>query len=167
MLVWADTRITTYDFGLLFKLFRKGGLLSQSCGERGLHLVDLGLEDLQLLRVDSLVLGQDCLVTSLPAFVVFLEEFDLVILRFEFGLKRPKLLLERLDLGLHLAELRVEGGQLAHVGFILVSKSLVALAQEFGGVNRFEQFGVLSRAAEGIAGPLSLLRSKTRQLESS
>lgn len=159
MLVWQTPSIT-YDFGLLFKLFRNGGLLGQSRGERCLDLVDFGLEDLQFLRVDALVLGQDGLVTSLPAFVVFFEEFDLVILRFEFGLKRPELLLERLDLGLHLAELRVEGGQLAHIGFVLIAQGLVALAQEFGGVNRFEQFGVLSRAAEGIAGPLSLLQPR-------
>lgn len=149
---------------MFFQLSDSSSLLRLSGSERCLRLLDLGLEYLQLLRVDALVFGENGLVARLPALVVLFEQLDLVLLGFELCLEYPKLLLERLDLGLGLAQLVVEAGELADIRLVLVAQRLVAFAQEFGGVDRFEEIGVVSRVAQGVACSLALLQDSGQSM---
>ena len=60
-----------------------------------------------------------------------------------------------LDFSLSLTKLRVERGDFADIRFVLITESLVALAKEFGGVDRLEKFGMLSRGSDRVASLLT------------
>lgn len=109
----------------------------------GLDTLHLILKHLQLLRINPLVLGKNRLIPVLPPFVVLLEQLNVVFLRLDFSLESLNLFLEGIEFGKRLTKLGVELSDLAKVGFVLVAKGLVALAKELGGVDAFEQLGVL------------------------
>lgn len=66
-----------------------------------------------------------------------------MLLGVQFGLQRLHLFLQRLELSSRFAQAGLELGQLAKTRLVFIPESLIALAQELGGVNALQKLGML------------------------